>query len=114
VTPGSRLTRGRWNFTSGAVIDVAGPLSIDNPQGLRTAALSGLGIVQSAIWLFEQDLAEGRLLPVLAADPPTPMPIHLVTLKSRPMSMRAKRVTDYLIARFAADPLLHTADQAAA
>jgi len=51
---------------------------------------------------------------VLAADPPTPMPIHLVTLKSRPMSMRAKRVTDYLIARFAADPLLHTADQATA
>lgn len=96
----------RWRFTSGAVIDVAGPLSIDNPEGLRTAALGHLGIVQSAIWLFEADLSAGRLVPVLAHDPPAPMPIHLVTAKSRPLTARARRVADHLALRFAADPLL--------
>lgn len=96
----------RWRFTSGAVVDVAGPLSIDNPEGLRTAALANLGIVQSAIWLFEDDLAAGRLVPVLPHDPPAPMPIHLVTAKSRPLTARARRVVDHLALRFAADPLL--------
>ena len=104
--------RRRWQFTSGAAVDVMGPLSIDNPEGLRTAALAGLGIVQSAIWLFEDDLAAGRLVPVLAHDPPAPMPIHLVTAKSRPLTIRARRVADYLATRFAADPLLCLADTA--
>lgn len=103
-----RLSDGqrRWHFASGASVDVAGPLCIDNPEGLRTAALAGLGIVQSAVWLFEDDLAAGRLVPVLAHDPPAPMPIHLVTAKSRPLTARARRVADHLILRFAADPLL--------
>lgn len=105
--------RRRWQFTSGAAVDVMGPLSIDNPEGLRTAALAGLGIVQSAIWLFEDDLATGRLVPVLADDPPAPMPIHLVTAKSRPLTVRSRRVADYLTARFSADPLLCLAPNAA-
>jgi LysR family transcriptional regulator, regulator for bpeEF and oprC len=98
--------RRRWQFQSGASVEVGGPLSIDNPEGLRVAALAGLGIVQSAIWLFERDLADGRLVPVLAHDPPAPMPIHLVTARSRPISVRTQRIADYLAARFAADPLL--------
>lgn len=98
--------RRRWQLQSGATVDVAGPLSIDNPEGLRAAALAGLGIVQSAIWLFEDDLAQGRLVPVLAHDPPMPMPIHLVSAKSRPQSVRTRRIADYLAKRFAADPLL--------
>jgi LysR family transcriptional regulator, regulator for bpeEF and oprC len=102
--------RRRWQFSSGAAVDVAGPLSIDNPEGLRTAALAGLGIVQSAIWLFEDDLAAGRLVAVLADDPPAPMPIQLVTAKSRPLTIRAQRVADYLTERFAADPLLRIGD----
>lgn len=96
----------RWRFASGTVVDVSGPLSIDNPEGLRTAALAHLGIVQSAIWLFEDDLAAGRLVPVLTHDPPAPMPIHLVTAKSRPLTERARRVVDHLALSFAADPLL--------
>lgn len=105
--------RRRWQLQSGASVEVSGPLSIDNPEGLRVAALAGLGIVQSAIWLFEKDLADGTLLPVLPHDPPAPMPIHLVTAKSRPVSLRTQRITDYLANRFAADPLLRCADEAA-
>jgi LysR family transcriptional regulator, regulator for bpeEF and oprC len=101
--------RRRWQLQSGASVEVAGPLSIDNPEALRAAALAGLGIVQSAIWLFEQDLADGRLVPVLAHDPPTPMPIHIITAKARPLSTRARNVADYLARRFAADPLLASA-----
>lgn len=92
--------RRRWQFQSGASVEVGGPLSIDNPEGLRVAALAGLGIVQSAIWLFEKDLADGTLVPVLAHDPPAPMPIHLVTARSRPISLRTQRIADYLAARF--------------
>ncbi len=102
--------RRRWQLTSGASVDVGGPLSIDNPEGLRTAALAGLGIVQSAIWLFEGDLAAGRLVPVLAHDPPVPMPIHLVTARSRAVTQRAQRAADHLADRFAADPLLALPD----
>lgn len=98
--------RRRWQLQSGASAEVTGPLSIDNPEGLRAAALAGLGIVQSAIWLFEQDLRDGRLIPVLAHDPPAPMPIHIVSAKGRPLSPRAQKVADYIAARFAADPLL--------
>lgn len=109
-----RLSDGqrRWQFASGATAEVMGPLNIDNPEGLRTAALAGLGIVQSAIWLFEDDLATGRLIPVLAHDPPAPMPIHLVTAKSKPLTVRSRRVADYLADRFAADPLLCLSDNA--
>lgn len=96
----------RWQLQSGASVDVEGPLSVDNPEGLRAAALAGLGIVQSAIWLFEPDIANGALVPVLAHDPPAPMPIHLVTAKARPLRARAQAVADHLAAAFAADPLL--------
>lgn len=98
------LQGGVWEFADGRSVTVGGNFASDNPEALRAAALGGMGLVLSATWLFESDLASGRLEAVLSHNPPRDMPIHLVTLG--PASARAACLSDHLYACFAADALL--------
>ncbi|MFC3097513.1 LysR family transcriptional regulator [Alteraurantiacibacter palmitatis] len=94
-----------WRFTGGRSVRVNGRLRANCPSTLRAAALAGADIVQSARWLFEDDLATGRLLPVLPDFEPEPMPIHAVLPSGHHISARTRIFLDFLAECFAQDPL---------
>jgi DNA-binding transcriptional LysR family regulator len=70
--PGGGLYR--WEFRSGAesvVIDPAGPLTLDSSKLMIAAAVAGAGVVWTSEWALAEYLADGRLLPLLAAWSPS-------------------------------------------
>ena len=101
-------TGNKWVMGEGLPIEVSGNFRADSPDALRAAALAGIGIAVNARWLFEDDLASGRLVELLPQCPPADMPIHLVMPPGRYVAARARALADHLIAAFAADPLLRS------
>ncbi len=101
-------TGNKWVLGDSPPVEVSGTFRADSPDALRIAALAGIGIAVNARWLFEEDLASGRLVEVLPGHPPADMPIHLVMPAGRYVAARVRALADYLIAAFAADPLLRS------
>ncbi|GEO01499.1 LysR family transcriptional regulator [Novosphingobium sediminis] len=101
-------TGNKWVLGNDTQVEVSGTFRADSPDALRVAALAGIGIAVNARWLFEDDLAAGRLVEVLPDHPPADMPIHLVMPAGRYIAARVRALADHLIAAFAADPLLRT------
>lgn len=101
-------TGNKWVLGNDMQVEVSGTFRADSPDALRVAALAGIGIAVNARWLFEDDLAAGRLVEVLPDHPPADMPIHLVMPAGRYIAARVRALADHLIAAFAADPLLRT------
>ncbi|TPG20851.1 LysR family transcriptional regulator [Sphingomonas koreensis] len=97
---------GSWRFEDGSVVSVSGGFSANDPSALRLAALAGMGIVQSAAWMFEGDLASGALIRVLPDTAPPDMPIHLVLRSGAPPAPRIGLFADFLAEHFARDALL--------
>ncbi|MFC4313627.1 LysR family transcriptional regulator [Steroidobacter flavus] len=65
--PGGRLYR--WEFERGDEalnLDVPGALTLDEPTLIREAALAGVGLAILTDWFMRDDLAAGRLIPVLS------------------------------------------------
>lgn len=105
----SLLTKGsRWTLGNVSPVEITSTFRADSPDALRSAALAGMGIAVNARWLFEEDLASGRLIELLPDYPPHDMPIHLVMPPGRYVAARVRMLADHLIAAFAADPLLRT------
>lgn len=102
-------TGNKWVLGRDQQVEVSGTFRADSPDALRAAALAGIGIVVNARWLFEDDLASGRLVEVLPDYSPTDMPIHIVMPAGRYVAARVRAVADHLIGAFAADPLLRSA-----
>lgn len=61
------------------------------------AARLGLGLVQAPRYRFEDDLASGALVEVLADHPPTPTPISVLYPSSRQLSPRVRVFVDWLV-----------------
>ena len=61
------------------------------------AARFGLGLIQAPRHRFEDDLASGALVEVLAGFPPTPTPISVLYPSSRQLSPRVRVFVDWLI-----------------
>jgi DNA-binding transcriptional LysR family regulator len=101
-------TGNKWSLVGHAPVEISGNFRADSPDALRAAALAGIGIAVNARWLFEADLASGRLVEVLPAHPPEDMAIHLVMPPGRYVAARTRALADHLIAAFAADPLLRS------
>lgn len=53
-------------------------LRCNNGEGLRHAAVRGLGLIMQPEVLLADDIAAGRLVPVLQDCVPLPRPVHLV------------------------------------
>lgn len=96
----------RWTFQDGSAIDISGSLRADSPNVLRAAALSGIGIAVNARWLFESEVADGRLEIVLPEYEPMPMPIHIVLPPGRYVAARTRSLVEFLSREFARDGLL--------
>lgn len=96
----------RWAFRSGVEVEIAGNFRADSPHLLRAATLAGIGIAVNARWLFESELADGRLELVLPDDEPMPMPIHIVLPPGRYVPARTRMLIEHLSREFARDSLL--------
>ena len=72
----------------------------NNGQALRVAALHGFGIVLQAEVLLAQDIAAGRLVPLLQDYLPVARPVHLVYPRDRQQTPKLTTFIDFMLARF--------------
>lgn len=98
-----------WPLAAGAgtrAVRVAGNFRVSSPEGLRAAALAGIGLVLGPGWLFHDALIDGRLKAVLPRTPPAAQPIHALYPDSRRQSARVAAFIDHVAKAFAADRAL--------
>ena len=103
----------RWRLVgpAGATCNVAvqGRFVANHGEALRIAALHGLGIVLQPDVVLADDLAAGRLLPVLPEWSLLPSPMYLVYPQDRRPTAKLRSVVDFLVSRFGAEGPLHSA-----
>jgi len=71
-------------------------LSVNDARSYLFAATSGLGVVQTPIFMVREALAEGRLVRVLADWARPPMPLHIVYPPNRHLSNKVRVFVDWL------------------
>lgn len=96
-----RLARGG----SEVEVPVAPVLCADNVEVLRLAALAGEGIAILATFVAGDDLAAGRLVPVLPAWQPPASTISFVYPNAPFTPQKVRALSDFLGEKFAGDPL---------
>jgi DNA-binding transcriptional LysR family regulator len=74
----------------------------NNGQALRMAALRGYGIIMQAELLLGDDIAAGRLVPLLQDYLPPPRPVHLVYPRDRLPTPKLTTFIDFMLERFGA------------
>jgi DNA-binding transcriptional LysR family regulator len=87
----------------GALREIVLPLSV-SLAGVELyvgAALEGLGLIQVPRYRVERDLAQGRLVEVLADYPPAPSPVYALYPQNRQLSPRVRVFIDWISAEFA-------------
>ena len=72
----------------------------NNGLALRMAALQGFGIVMQAEILVAQDIAAGRLVPILCDYLPAPRPMQLVYPRDRLATPKLTTFVDFVVERF--------------
>lgn len=98
-----RWTEKRWCLSGpeGEVsIDISGRVIVNSAQGLRQAALSGIGIVMLPNVLVWQDLQQGRLVKLLDHYQLPSRPMHLVYSQDRYRSLKLRSFVDYALEAF--------------
>jgi len=87
---------------AGAVVtrSPATALSVNGADTYAEAALLGLGIAQAPRYRFAADLQAGRLVEILAAWPPPPLPVSLLYPRSHQLSPRVRAFRDWAVAAF--------------
>lgn len=80
-------------------VHVSGPLTTDNVAALRIATLEGLGLAVLLHSLVADDLAAGRLVPVLPSFSIASVGIFLVSPHREVIPARVRAFTDFIAAR---------------
>ncbi|HYD81981.1 MAG TPA: LysR family transcriptional regulator [Paucimonas sp.] len=84
----------------------------NNGQALRMAALRGHGIIMQAEILLGEDVAAGRLVPLLQDYLPPPRPVHLVYPRDRQPTPKLTTFIDFMLERFGPDEPVRPANRA--
>ncbi len=99
-----------WSFASaeGPIhVTIDGSFRVDNTEGVRAAALGGLGIAYVPVWHFVDGEIEGGRLQVLLRDfEPTPAPIAAVWPSRRHLAPKVRAAIEFFAAEFHLDPKL--------
>jgi DNA-binding transcriptional LysR family regulator len=102
----SRSRRQSWRLRNddGELVKAEGRsrLRLDSGEGLRDAALAGLGLAFLPAFLVEQDLAVGRLRQVLAGQATGAVKIVAIYPTKRRLEPRVRRFIDLLVEELAA------------
>jgi DNA-binding transcriptional LysR family regulator len=90
-----------WHFSDGRggvdMMRVSGRFTTDSGDALREAAVAGLGISQATYWLFRDELADGRLVPILNDYEIEAEPISIVFPAHRHVPAKVRAVVDFLL-----------------
>jgi len=82
-------------------VTVSGNLETNNPMMLHAAALNGLGVILSPLWLIGPDIKAGRLQRLLPAYHWPDSAIQAVYPPGRHLSARVRSFVDFLVEQFA-------------
>ena len=95
---------GAWHFRKAdgeeAAVRPAGPLITDNGDAMMPALLAGLGIARLPDFIIDRELADGRLVEILADWSPMNIALHLLTPPSTLRPARVELVIEFLSQRF--------------
>jgi LysR family transcriptional regulator for bpeEF and oprC len=83
-----------------------GRVRSNDGEDLKAAVLAGIGVTHGPSALFQADLAAGRVVRILDAFTPDPVPVHAICSSGRKMPHRVRVFVDFLAATFAAEPNL--------
>jgi len=75
-------------------------LQTDSAEGLRRAALAGMGLVMLPEIVVSEDIASGRLVRLLLDYTPPIRPMTLLYLRDRRMSPKLRSFVDFVVDRF--------------
>ena len=79
---------------------VSGSVQTNNGDMLARAAAEGLGICCEPDFMVADDIAAGRLVPILADYRPPAAPIHAVYPSRRHLSAKVRAFVDFLAGEF--------------
>jgi DNA-binding transcriptional LysR family regulator len=105
----SNLPAGReWRFVTADgktfLVEVKGPLTANNGDALKVAALRGLGFAYLPTFIVGSDLQAGALVTVLDKFIPQDLTLHAVYPHSRHLSPKVRAFVDFLAERFGPRP----------
>jgi DNA-binding transcriptional LysR family regulator len=100
-------TQNQWSFMVGAAVrsvPVRGNFCVNSGQALRMATLDGVGIALHPLLMAQDDIAAGRLVPLLRDFPTPTSPLHIVYPFTRHMTPKLRTFVDCVLQHFGADP----------
>jgi len=92
-------TRENWTFSTGddaPDVEISGPLSTNNGDVLKEAAIQGLGITGTPTFIVEDALEDGRLKAILTDYNPEPLGLYAVRPSRHFTPARVRALIDYL------------------
>jgi LysR family transcriptional regulator for bpeEF and oprC len=90
-----------WDFVvDGSVVttEIRSVIAVNDAEANVSCALQGMGLAQAARYQVRAHLASGALVEVLAATPPTPMPVSLLYPQGRMSSPRLRVFAEWVAA----------------
>jgi len=99
----ARRPMDEWEFTGADgvhKVKVHSRFVANNGQALRHAALDGFGITLQAHDMLKDDLASGRLVPVLPDYKAPAIPMHIVFAPDRRLTPKLRSFIDFVVATF--------------
>jgi DNA-binding transcriptional LysR family regulator len=94
-----------WRFEGPdgpVIVPIAGPIKADNGDILRLAAISGAGIAFQPGFIVDDDIAAGRLVPVLSGWRSAALGVYAVYPSRKHLSAKVRTFVDFLAAALAA------------
>jgi len=101
AAPGSRPEEG-----AEVVVRIAPRFVVTQAEAAVAADCAGRGVVRALSYQVAEELAEGRLVRLLRAWEPPPVPVQLVFPTARLMAPRLRAFLDFAAPRLAALPVL--------
>jgi len=105
--PYSLASRSTWTFlVDGAprAVDISGPITANNGNALRDAALQGMGLLYGPTFICAEAIREGKLVPILTRFPIPALDMFAVFPGSRFVPQRVRAFVDFLAARLGPEP----------
>jgi len=72
-----------WIFSGGRTVRLRPRLAVNSIAAARSSAIEGRGIVRLLSYQVADDIRAGRLIPLIEAFEPPPLPVHLVAPRDR-------------------------------
>ena len=99
--------RTEWSFDGPAgrvSVPISGRFATDSGEALRASAIAGQGIVLQPLELLRDEIAAGRLVPLLPDCEPIARPLHLLYAPDRRMTPKLRSFLDFAIHKFGDNP----------